>query len=292
MRTVQLFLCFCLFHFGLGAENFSSLQQTISSLNKEQTPFSYDLKLTLVKGHSENEKVLLLLHGMGGDYKIAPILKAFEVTPDHLISFNFPDANFQYGGERDPNKTTMGSIGEILPALYILKKLIVDGGLKSLDVYGFSAGGGALVNAIAALNSTQYDRQLASININLDDKISILNALQQGTILLDAPLKSMREIHEAKGGDSVASVMGRRYRENNFEPIDNLEKWQGLSLRVLIYFETPDKILTNRDDALFVNRLKTYDSKGSVQFFKGKNGGHLSIHTPLWHAYNSIVPIN
>jgi hypothetical protein len=58
-----------------------------------------------------------------------------------------------------------------------------------------------------------------------------------------------------------------------------------LSLRVLVYFETPDEALSNRDDALFIDRLRAFNKGGTVQAFSGNNGGHATYHKALWKAY-------
>lgn len=262
---------------------FAALKQTLAAFH-----FSYDLKVKLLKGNSEDQTVMLLLHGMGSDNRLGEILQTYGDIPDHLVSFNFPDAGLQ--GRYDPAQTTFGTLHEILPVIYLLKKLVVEGGSSSLSVYGFSAGGGALVNTVSVLNLDRYDRDLQGIGITKSDKLAILKALQRGTLLLDASLKSMREIIDFRGRDAQLDFIGFRYRQNGFEPIDSLQNWKGLSLNVLVYFEIPDEVLSNRDDELFITRLKSYNA-GKVQALSGHHGGHATYHKELWKAYlNSSLP--
>ncbi len=268
---------------GLAGVEFIPLQQTVNNL-RTASPFTYNLNVQLIKGRSESEKVLLLLHGMGSDHRIADIMKSYDSIPAHLISFDFPDAAVNER-QYDPRKTTFGSIQEILPVLYLLKKLVVEGGLTSIDLFGFSAGGGAVINTIAVLNTDRYEAQLQNLGIGKMEKRSILNALQNGVILLDVPLKSIQEIIETRGRDASLDIIGSHYRANGFEPIDALRDWKGVSMRVIVYFEVPDESLSNRDDDLYIQRLKSCNTKGTVQAIKGSNGGHASYHTPLWKAY-------
>lgn len=267
-----------LLQIGLEGAEYKKLSEAVAAI---KPPFHYDLKVKLLKGRSDDQNVLLLLYGMGSDNRIADILQTYGEIPDHMISFNFPDAGL-IDGRYDPRRTSFGTIQEILPVLYLLKKLVVEGGLPSINLFGFSAGGGALVNTISVLNSERYDLQM--IGLTASDKRAILSALQQGVILLDAPLKSIRELNETRSRDVLLEQLGARYRQNGFEPIDSLKNWQGLSLRVLVYFEVPDEALSNRDDALFIERLKTYNA-GMVQALKGSNGGHATYHKELWKAY-------
>lgn len=272
IKWLLLGLCFQ----GLGAVEFSKLKDLVASAQDDP----YDLQVRLLKGRTEDEKVLILLHGMGGDNRIGDVLQTYGTIPDHLLSFNFPDANLQ---EFNAERSSFGTIREIMPVFYLLKKLVLDGGIRSINLYGFSAGGGALVNTIAVLNGNEYDNELKAIGIDAKGKQLIMEALQKGVVLLDAPLKSMQEIIDTRGYDEALGVMARRYQKNGFEPIEALKKWQGVRLRVIVYFEKPDELLSNRDDALFVERLKKVSPQAKV--LEGNYGGHISYHTVLWKNY-------
>jgi len=96
------------------------------------------------------------------------------------------------------------------------------------------------------------------------------------------PLKSIDELIDFRGPSLEFQIYAGRYRKNGFRPIDSLENLENLSLHISLYFEQPDEILSNRDDALFIERLKKYNSKGTTHVIIGTTGGHNAIHSPLW----------
>ncbi|QLH37241.1 MAG: hypothetical protein HWD61_14750 [Parachlamydiaceae bacterium] len=91
---------------------------------------------------------------------------------------------------------------------------------KNRPLWFFSRGG-ALINILATLNTSKYDRDLASIGINKQAKDQILQTLSRGWILLDAPLKSLDELSQIK--EPMHKVLVERYRLNEMNPIDALK---------------------------------------------------------------------
>ncbi len=247
-------------------------------------PFSYDLHLTQFM--RSPREAIICFHGAGGDYKIMNHVHEYAKTDATVIGFNFPDHNLRIGFF-DPQKTHFGTIEEILPVLYILKKVVIDQGFKEISLYGFSAGGGAVINTLATLNTSLNDDDLNAIGIGRKEKKKILAAVQKGKILLDAPLKSLGEVvdfhakHQEKTG---LGCVGARYKANNMEPIDNIEKLKGLSLHLIVNFQNPDEILSNRDDILYIERLSKFVSKGSLHIVN-KESGHSLPHKSLWECY-------
>jgi hypothetical protein len=241
------------------------------------SPFSYDLQLTRTPG--KNSEVMIVAHGKGGSYKRAETVQV-EKT---LISFNFPDYNY---GKRqiEPDDLTFGTADEILPLIYVIHKMVTDDRLDEVDLYGFSAGGGAIINAIASLNTDRFNDNLQKIGVDQQAKNKMLQAIQKGQIVLDCPLKSIREIIAFKGPDKVLEVVQKRYQDNNMEPIDVIEYLKGLSLKIVLYFNNPDEILSNRDDELYYERLKKVNSTGKTLLIMGKEKGHNSAHPLLWDS--------
>jgi hypothetical protein len=253
-----------------------------SAFTNSSTPFDYDLHLTRIPGTSS--KTIVVFHGMGGDYTIAPLIKAQASLNDTLVTFNFPDYGIR-DGIYNAKKTSYGSIQELLPAIFVLKKLIVDEQIKEINLYGFSAGGGAIINTLAVLNTSKYDADLKSIGVNQKDKEKILEEVQKGTIILDAPLKSVAEIIDFRGTATDLVTIGERYRENDMEPIGSIEKLKGLSLHFIVHFQNHDLILSNRDDQLFYDRLKKVNADGTTLLIIGNDGGHNLPHPSLWKFY-------
>lgn len=241
-------------------------------------PFKYDLHISYTQ--NKNSKVMILAHGMGGNYKISQSIK----TDSTLVSFNFPDHD--YGNrELKANETTYGTINEILPLLYVIKKCVLIDGHKEIDLYGFSAGGGAIINALGVLNTARYDDSLKKIGIFQKEKEKMLLAIQKGLIILDAPLKSISEIIDFRGSSKELEIFAKRYRENDMEPINSLKYLEGLSLNFIVHFQNPDEILSNRDDDIFFERLKIFNS-GTTRLIIGRDGGHNMPHHSLWDFYS------
>lgn len=223
---------------------------------------------------------MIVAHGMGGNYTIANWIKIDKT----LISFNFPDHDYSYRAIKS-GKTTFGTIEEILPLIYVIKKTVVNDNHQEIDLYGFSAGGGAIINALAVLNTNRYDEALKKIGIFQKEKEQLLQAIQKGVIILDTPLKSIQEIIDFRGSSPELEIFAKRYRDNQMEPIDALKYLQGLSLHVILHFQNPDEVLSNRDDHLFFNRLKMYNKNGITRLVVGSDHGHSVPHPSLWEFY-------
>jgi alpha-beta hydrolase superfamily lysophospholipase len=216
----------------------------------EQNPFNYDLGI----------KVITCKVSSPTDYNIS------EIT--------------------DHNKSAYGTPQEILPLLYLLKRCACDLKLKSINLYGFSAGGGAIINVLSALNTTKYDIYLKPLGISTKDKKEIIDALQNGSIILDCPLKSIREIISFRGASKNLSILEKHYSANEMEPIDTLNALIGLDLTIFLNFENPDEILSNRDDQLFIDKLKKAN-QGRTIISISNDQGHIGYHTALWDNYKS-----
>ena len=274
-----IILIFLLF---LSIKSVSVSKMNFESLIKKSHPFAYALDLKLIPSKQANAPVTICCHGYGHSNKIAEVVHSFRVIPDHLLGFNFPD----YGiiPSFDHNKTTFGSIDEILPLLFVLKLCVIDAGQDIINLYGFSAGGGAIINALALLNRSQYAEKLTKIGITDNYKKKIIAAVEKGLIILDCPLKSMEEIIDLRGKDLMLEIMSECYKKNDMRPIDAIDGLLGLKLNIILHFQDPDDILSNRDDTLFSNKLTTVN-KGNTCVVIGKDGGHNTFHASLWKEY-------
>ena len=115
----------------------------------------------------------------------------------------------------------------------------------------------------------------------------MLLALEQGYIILDCPLKSVEEIVALHGKSANFEIMRKRYEKNNMNPIDTLKLLAGLHLNLIAHFQNPDEILSNRDDQLFIERLKKAN-KGTTKVIIGSEGGHNAYHASMWKAYKKF----
>jgi hypothetical protein len=271
MRGMRVFCVFLLVFFTFSC----------SSSRHKAPSFAYDLHLSY-QGESKDLAVICF-HGFGGDYRVLDSVEPFMQGKATLISFNFPDYG-KRSGFLDPLQTSFGTIEEILPALYVLKKTAIDDGFKKICLYGFSAGAAAAINCISALNNSAQDAALRSIGINKAEKKKILSALQAGDVILDTPLKSIDELVALYGNTQELEIIGKRFRENQMDPIHSLKFWKGLSLNVLVHFQVPDEVVSNRDDELFVKTLKSH-CLGNIDVLVGSDCGHKLPHASLWEYY-------
>lgn len=261
----------------LEAADKKALKQFVHSL---ENPFAYKWHPTFYSGPEKDENVLVALHGMGGDYSIGKVLQSYDL-PYHIISLNLPDyALFQRNYH--VSHSCFGTIQEVIPVIYLLNQLVSEAHLNAISLYGFSAGGGLVVNVLATLNDTKYDKELADYGIYASDKQKIIKALEKGKIYLDAPLKSVEEIIVLRGPQEDFLVLEKQYRKNDMTPIDSIKNLKGLKLNITVFFQTPDEILHNRDDDLFEQRLREVNTEGKTRVIKQNEGGHNGFHVSLW----------
>ena len=249
-----------------------------------EAPFDYDLHVFCLPG--KNERVMLCFHGYGDNYEVSSSLRNLHSVEATLISFNFPEYDIKLGKKYEPQNASFGTIDELLPALYVMKQVVVDQGVDSIDLYGFSAGAGALINAIGVLNSSTYDDKLKKIGIGEVEKEKLLDAIQRGIVILDSPLKSIEEIIAFRGSTEEFEILAKNYQANNLRPIDSLKLLKGLSLDVLLHFQGEDEVLSNRDDDIYIEKLKENLPEGRLTVIMGKDGGHMAPHFSLWRAYS------
>lgn len=259
--------------------------QDLKSLLQAKAPFSYDLGVTIIPSRQKDAGVMICCHGYGANKQIAQSVAQSNAITDHIIGFNFPDYECINKGY-DPLMSSFGTIQELLPLFYLMKKCVIDGHLDVLNLYGFSAGGAAVINAIAVLNKSTYDADLAKIGIDPEQKKKIVAAVQKGIIILDCPLKSMEEIMAVRGKSPEFEIIAKRYVENNMRPIDAITNLN--SLHILLHFQKPDEVLSNRDDEIFIEKLKKANNKGITQIVIGSEGGHNTFHASLWKAYKNF----
>jgi hypothetical protein len=249
---------------------------------------AYDVAIKIIESPEQNDSsVMICCHGYGGNsQKIAQRLGLYKIIPDHILSFNFPDHDFR--PFMDHAVTSFGTFNELIPLLIVLKITVIDAQLPKINIYGFSAGGGAVINTLAALNSTRFDDQLKKLGIYHVEKKAIVQALENGLIILDCPLKSIDEIIEISGPLQELELVAKNYTDNDMRPIDSLVALQGLKLSILVHFQDPDEILMNRDDKLFIELLQK-NNAGKVFVSRGTGGGHNSYHPELWQTYAKII---
>lgn len=262
------------------AINRQDLEDVIKKSRQEKV-FSYNLDIKLIPSKNKNGNVTICCHGYGGDNRIVDAINYYKVIDGHLIGFNFPDYNLR---NYNAAKSSFGTIQEILPLLYVLKLCVIDAHLTSINLYGFSAGGGAIVNMLSILNNSTHDQELTTIGITQENKKKLIAALEAGNIILDCPLKSWEEVMALRGRSKEFEILEARYVKNNMRPIDAVSRLHNAKLTIFLHFQNPDEIINNRDDKLFIDRLCAAHN-GATHVTSGNDGGHVSFHKNLWKKY-------
>lgn len=245
-----------------------------------------DMDIHVLRGNEEDAEVLICCHGFGGCGKLTQELEKVGIIPHHIVGFNFPSHGSKVHQE-DPHKLVFGTVEELLPLFHVMLESW-KAGADEIHVYGFSAGGGAVVNAMGVLAKNRFPRELKSIGIGNKERKALLKAVERGSIILDCPLKSIDELVEDRGLTPELEIVGSRFVKNRMVPIEALRNLQGLKLNILLHFQEPDLTLTNRDDALYISTLRQANRKGKTHVVIGDEGAHECFLPSLQSAFQAF----
>lgn len=261
-------------------------------LKKEQRDlFGYKLSIEHIKETNPklqvvNNRPTLYLHGWRDFKNSAKVLKKyFDVLPGDIVAFNFPDGNGLISLWR---KTNFGQMGDVLPAIYVLKWIKDNLNPSAIDLFGVSRGGAVAINMIAVLNDKTglYDDDLAKIKVDNNERLALLDLVQKGSITLDCPLTDMNHVIKNKATklfteDFLYKVAARSgYRKDGLQAIESATKLAGLKLNILIHFQHKDTIVFNFNEAEFYKRLAVHNPQ-TTYLVLGDDGGHIHWHGAL-----------
>lgn len=99
--------------------------------------------------------------------------------------------------------------------------------------------------------------------------------------LHDQKFSSHSEIIDFRGQSEELVVIGTHYKKNKMEPIEVLKHLKELSMNIVVHFQQPDEILSNRDDDLYIERLKKCNTGGKTTVIIGEKEGHSLPHASL-----------
>jgi len=191
----------------------------VSQLNVQaQKVLNYDLGIELINPSAASSEITITCHGYGANKDIGYMVAERLDTP--ILTFNFPDHDID--DDFDIHTSSFGTIREYLPVVFMLKAC-VENGISHINLYGYSAGGGAIINALAILNNPKYRESLAGIGVDDQDRSVIAQAVSNGLIILDTPLKSVTEILSIRPNDVAMQILAVRFSANGFEAIDAID---------------------------------------------------------------------
>lgn len=255
----------------------------IEQINQEAIALlRYNPEIEII-AHSNTDEITITCHGYGANKDIGHAVAGRLDTP--ILTFNFPDHDLD--DTFNVHTSSFGTLEEFLPLLFMLKVCALHG-FSKINLYGYSCGGGAIMNALALLHNPQHVHILTDLGISQGDVDTIKQALARGFIILETPLKSVTEILSIRPHEEAIQILAQRYSANGFEAIEVLDQLEGLKLNVLLYFEVPDEILSNRDDMLYYEKLKAVNSMGMVHLVLGSGEGHFGPHESLWSALEQL----
>ncbi len=265
-----------------------SFEIEIARKAKDLFPYSLAAEVLLAEGEILNNAITITLHGSGDNKEHGRNLKKNESLLGPVMIFNFPDHDIPDWNTYDFQKSTFGTIDELLPVIFLLKQCL-DFGIKKITLYGFSAGGGALINVLAVLNSEKYSEELKRIGVTQQDRKAIIDSLRNGLIILDCPLRSVDEIIDFRGASSDMLILAKKYRDNDMRPIDSLAGLHDLGLNILLHFKNEDEVFSDRDVSIYIDRLKRYNHTGNTTVILGSSGKHHDLSFPLWDHYREYI---
>jgi pimeloyl-ACP methyl ester carboxylesterase len=263
-----------------GANDDSWGSRKIGSPQKAIDALGYDLDLEYIypKNRSFEQSITLYLHGWGDIKNSARLLKKFStVLDDNIVTFNFPDARPIIG---KITQSSFGQLSDTLAAIYAAHATLQEFNLTSLNIFGISRGGATAINMLALLNDqelfSKHQASLRAIGVDQEARKKILQAVQNGTITLDIPLRSMKHTPMPLALAQQITL----YDAKGWESIDMVKRLKGLYLTSLVHFQHDDAIVSNKNEAEFFFYL-AINNPHTTYLVMGNDGGHLHTHNAL-----------
>jgi hypothetical protein len=242
--------------------------------------------------HVDHKRPTIYFHGWGDTKNSAKLLKAYaDVLPGDLITFHFRDRGVILPKLRHAN---LGQLPDVLSALVAMKWAKDTLKLSAIDLYGYSRGAATILNSIAVLNDKTelYDDELARIGINKDERAALLAMIQNGSIVLDAPLVDMNSSIKERVKDFSKTAITMLTRVTKYQPyglqgLSSAELFEGLKLNILLHYQYHDTIGSNKHDAALYQALFQHNPR-TTYVVLGNDGGHLHTHASLAHAIHTF----
>lgn len=272
-----------------------SLEDSNESLQKEikkqKKLFGHELSIQYLKDtHAHpSARPTLFFHGWQDTSRSAKVLKRYcKVLPGDIITFNFPDAMPLIAPFW---KSSFGQLTDVLPALYTLNYVIKKRNLSSIDLYGISRGGATIVNMIALLHDDnlfeKHKLDLNAIGITHNDRKKLMSVLKNGSIILDTPLRSMKEVAAPLWVVSTCT----KYDSQGLDPVENAKLISNAKLKMLVHFQHNDSVVFNTNEEKYFKNL-AYKNLANTYLVMGNDGGHIHTHEALYKVIDTFRKIS
>lgn len=241
---------------------------------------------------NNHKRPTIFYHGWGDTKNSAKLMKAYgDVLPGDLITFHFRDRGVILPKLRHAN---LGQLPDVLSGLVVLKWAKDTMDLDTVDLYGYSRGGATILNTLAVLNDKTgaYDTDLMRIGIDTQERKKLLSIIQNGSIVLDAPLTDMNvSINEKLKNHSKTAVKAlsrlTHYQPYGLQGLTSAHQLDGLKLNILLHFQYKDRIVSNKNEAELYQALYEHNPK-TTYIVLGNDGGHLHTHASLAHVIHTF----
>lgn len=266
--------------------------QELTTGNRPKLYLGYDPCIEYIPDTSQTtKKINVYLHGWKGN-KRSNLRKSLFTAP--AVIFDFPDA------KRD-NKVSLrhasfGQKADIMPTVFVLDAIVQSGLAQQINLIGFSRGGATAINTIALLNKPQrYKKELSALHISNSQCHEILQALKQGIVILDCPLKEVchgiaQQVQKYRtsfigttyedltefnsivryikncllaGIDYACYIaleymifpLCTRYAPWKEQPMNTVDDWPSESLTTIIRYDACDHMVSNNGDVPFYQKI-------------------------------------
>lgn len=270
---------------------------------RQKKLFGYDLSITHIKDqslatvHPERKRVKLFVHGFAENKNQAMVFSGhFGVISGDFVTFNLPDrVSFIPPIINRWYHTSFGQINEILPTLYALNYLRAALELDGIDLIGYSRGAAVITNMLFVLFDTTgaYDQALASIGIDTEDRLALIQLLEQGSIVLTCPLRSMKKVFEdhwivSKIPGHVAAIgYATKFKTDGMQPLESAHALSRFSIPLLIHYQHNDESVGSAYESEFYSALAERNSKDTF-LLVGNDGGHTVLPKSLRNAVHTF----
>ena len=254
---------------------------------RQKKIFGYKLSIHYIHDNTclQSERPTLYFHGWQDLQGSGKILKKFcKVLPGDLILFNFPDA---FPIVCPFWKSSFGQKNDVLPALYTLNYVVTKKNLDAIDLFGASRGAATIINMIALLNNQElyqhYKPDLEKIGIDNNQRIKLLQVIQNGCIVLAIPLRTLKE---TKFPPFIPQYL-TKWKKDGLDPMKSALLLNDLKLNILVHFQHKDKVVLNKSESQYFKNLAQQNPENTF-LVMGNDGGHLNTQASLSKTVHSF----
>jgi len=277
-------------------EEFNALPKT--TYNKS---VGYDLGLRLYKDDRSNvvhKFPTILAHGFGASpytmIEYARVVSPHKI-PGDLFVFSFADA---YYDGLFFTKSSLAQVSDIKSLLMAIR-CAYDSKVPGCNLFGQSRGAGTIVNTLAVMNTEVKDwsDEFADIKYFFyKDRTAMLDMIRKGAVVLDTPmvtvsaaLKALRsnityqEIFDNFIENTVVYMATRgNYSSDRIQALDAVNNLPE-GLKLLVSYQKNDRVVGNKHDKEFTQKLINRSGKENVCVILGNDGGK-EIDIETWQV--------